>query len=244
MGHGPWVHRVQRRRRGDRRRAAPHAPGTGKPEGSFLPGSLGGLPDSGVVPVIGQLQALPHVHHIDGGKKWRSPDALWSEMDLEQAVWTVPGSRMKGGLEHRVPLPRTALDVLSRAREIHDGSELVFPSPRKRGEPLSDMTLTKLLRDTQLAHLTTVHGFRSTFRDWGTETEAASDRVLEHALAHRPGNETERAYARSDRLGLRRPVMEVWGSGTWRHSIDLTGSGLLGDIGRHTLGQMRNGHHG
>ena len=73
------------------------------------------------------------------------------------------------------------------------------------------MTLTKILRDTGLAHLATVHGFRSTFRDWGSDTGAESDSVLELALAHRPGNEVERAYARSDRLELRRPVMEAWG---------------------------------
>ena len=137
--------------------------------------------------------------------------ALWSEMDLDQGLWTVPAGRMKGGLEHRVPLSGAALDVLSRARELFDGSDLVFPSPRRPGQPLSDMTLTKVLRDTGLASMATVHGFRSTFRDWGSETEAASDHVLELALAHRPGNEVERAYARSDRLERRRPVMEAWG---------------------------------
>jgi integrase len=137
--------------------------------------------------------------------------ALWSEMDLDQALWHVPAARMKGGLEHRVPLSTAALDVVARARKLHDGSDLVFPSPRRTGQPLSDMTLTKVLRDNGLSHLATVHGFRSTFRDWGSETEAASDRVLELALAHRPGNEVERAYARSDLLELRRPVMEAWG---------------------------------
>ena len=137
--------------------------------------------------------------------------ALWSEMDLDQALWHVPAARMKGGLEHRVPLSTAALDVVARARKLHDGSDLVFPSPRRTGQPLSDMTLTKVLRDNGLSHLATVHGFRSTFRDWGSETEEASDRVLELALAHRPGNEVERAYARSDLLELRRPVMEAWG---------------------------------
>ena len=137
--------------------------------------------------------------------------ALWSEMDLDQALWAVPAARMKGGLEHRVPLSTAALDVVARARKLHDGSDLVFPSPRRTGQPLSDMTLTKVLRDNGLSHLATVHGFRSTFRDWGSETEAASDRVLELALAHRPGNEVERAYARSDLVELRRPVMEAWG---------------------------------
>ena len=137
--------------------------------------------------------------------------ALWSEMDPDKALWTVPAARMKGRLEHRVPLSRAALHVLSKAKELHDGSDLVFPSPRRTGQPLSDMTLTKVLRDNGLSHLATVHGFRSTFRDWGSETEAASDRVLELALAHRPGNEVERAYARSDLLELRRLVMEAWG---------------------------------
>ena len=137
--------------------------------------------------------------------------ALWSEIDLDKRLWTVPPARMKGRLEHRVPLSRAALHVLLRARELHDGSDLVFPSPRRTGHPLSDMTLTKVLRDNGLAHLATVHGFRSTFRDWGSDTEAESDSVLELALAHRPGNEVERAYARSDRLELRRPVMEAWG---------------------------------
>ena len=137
--------------------------------------------------------------------------ALWSEMDLDQALWTVPAAWMKGGLEHRVPLSKAAVDVLAKARELHDGSDLVFPSPRRPGQPLPDMTLTKVLRDTGLAQLATVHGFRSTFRNWGSDTEADSDSVLELALAHRPGNEVERAYARSDRLELRRPVMEAWG---------------------------------
>ena len=137
--------------------------------------------------------------------------ALWSEIGLDQAIWTVPGARMKGGLQHRVPLSTAALNVLTLAMEIRDGSDLVFPSPRRSGQPLSDMTLTKVLRDTGLAHLATVHGFRSTFRDWGSDTGAESDSVLELALAHRPGNEVERAYARSDRLELRRPVMEAWG---------------------------------
>ena len=96
------------------------------------------------------------------GEAW---GAVWNEIDLELAVWTVPATLMKGGLPHRVPLSTGALDVLTRAGELHDGSDLVFPSPRRQGQPLSEMTLTKVLRDTGLAHLATVHGFRSTFRD-------------------------------------------------------------------------------
>ena len=113
--------------------------------------------------------------------------AVWSEIDTGQALWTVPAERMKGGLPHRVPLSVAALEVLSKARELHVGSDLVFPSPTRQGQSLSDMTLTKILRTTGLAERATVHGFRSTFRDWGSETGAGSDRVLELALAHRPG---------------------------------------------------------
>lgn len=136
--------------------------------------------------------------------------AVWSEIDLGQAVWTVPATRMKGGLQHRVPLSKGALDVLKRARGHHDGSDLVFPSPRRSGQPLSDMTLTKVLRDTGLAHLATVHGFRSTFRDWASENTPASHAVMELSLAHRVGSAVEQAYARSDLLDQRRELMEAW----------------------------------
>ena len=130
---------------------------------------------------------------------------------MDQALWTVTAERMKGGFRHRVPLSGAALEVLSKARELHDGSDLIFPSPTRQGQPLSDMTLTKILRTTGLAERATVHGFRSAVRDWGSETGAGSDRVLELVLAHRPGNEVEQAYARSDLLELRRPLLEAWG---------------------------------
>ena len=137
--------------------------------------------------------------------------ALWSEIDPDQALWTLPAARMKGGVQHRVPLSPAALNVLIKAREIRDGSDLVFPSPRRSGKPLSDMTLTKILRDTGLAHLATVHGFRSTFRDWASENTSASHAVMELSLAHRVGSAVEQAYARSDLLEQRRELMEEWG---------------------------------
>ena len=137
--------------------------------------------------------------------------AVWSEIDLNQEVWTVPATRMKGGLQHRVPLSTAALNALTRAMEIRDGSDLVFPSPRRSGQPLSDMTLTKVLRDTGLAHLATVHGFRSTFRDWASENTSASHAAMELSLAHRVGSAVEQAYARSDLLEQRRELMDAWG---------------------------------
>ena len=149
--------------------------------------------------------------------------ALWCEIDLDQALWTVPAARMKGGLQHRVPLSTAALNVMARAMEIRDGSDLVFPSPRRSGQPLSDMTLTKVLRDTGLAHLATVHGFRSTFRDWASENTSASHAVMELSLAHRVGSAVEQAYARSDLLEQRRELIEAWGefaSGVGEHTRD------------------------
>ena len=117
---------------------------------------------------------------------------------------------MKGGQEHRQPLSDAARHVLEQARGLDDGSGLIFPSPTRRGKPLSDMALTKVLRDNGLAERTTVHGFRSAFRDWAAECTDAEHAVMELALAHRVGSAVERAYARSDLLARRRTLMEQW----------------------------------
>ena len=104
-------------------------------------------------------------------------------MDLEARLWRIPGKRMKNAAEHRVPLSDAALEVLAQAERLHDGSDLVFPSPLKPRRPMSNMTLTKLLRDTGLAERATVHGFRSSFRDWCGETGKPRE-LAEAALAH------------------------------------------------------------
>ena len=91
--------------------------------------------------------------------------ATWDEIDREAEVWTVPSNRMKAGREHRVPLSGLALSLVDAAAAIADGSDLLFPSPVRQGRPLSDMTLTKLLRSSGLADRATLHGFRSSFRD-------------------------------------------------------------------------------
>ncbi len=137
--------------------------------------------------------------------------ATWSEMDLEAREWRIPASRMKAGVEHRVPLCDDANAVLERARELDDGSGLIFPSPSRRGNPLSDMALTKLLRDNGLAERTTVHGFRSAFRTWADEATDADHAIKELSLAHAVGSQVERAYARSDLLAKRRELMRQWG---------------------------------
>ncbi len=96
--------------------------------------------------------------------------ACWDEIHIDQAVWTIPATRMKSQREHRVPLSDAVLGVLEQARELNDGSSFVFPSPLRRGKPLSNMTFTKVRRDRGFADKATVHGFRSSFRDWCAET--------------------------------------------------------------------------
>ena len=136
--------------------------------------------------------------------------ALWTEIDLNAREWRIPGRRMKTNTEHRIPLSDAALEVLVQAKLLREGSDLIFPSSTKPGTPLSDMTLTKLMRTTGLAEKTTVHGFRSSFRDWAGECTNAAHAVMELCLAHAVGSAVEQAYARSDLLAKRRRLMEQW----------------------------------
>ena len=138
--------------------------------------------------------------------------ALWDEVDMDAATWTIPGERMKGGRQHVVPLSVAALAVLHEAAALRDDSGLIFPSPRKRGRPLSDMGLTKCLRDCGLADRATVHGMRSAFRDWASERTNAPHAVMERALAHAVADAVEAAYSRSNLLERRRALMAEWGS--------------------------------
>ena len=132
--------------------------------------------------------------------------ATWDEFDLEAAVWTVPGSRMKAKRDHRVPLCRRAVAILNEAQPLGDGFGLVFPSVR--GKALSDMTLSKLVKEQGIAAVP--HGFRSSFRDWAAERTNHPRGVVEAALAHVVGNQTEAAYARSDLFERRRRLMDEW----------------------------------
>ncbi len=137
--------------------------------------------------------------------------ATWEEIDIEGATWAIPGSRMKAGTEHRVPLSSQAFDVLMLARELEDGSGLCFPSPLRPGRMLSDMTLTKVLRKADLADRATVHGFRTSFKTWTMEQTDTPWAVGEAALAHQLGGSVEQAYARSDLFDRRRVLMQQWG---------------------------------
>jgi integrase len=140
--------------------------------------------------------------------------ARWSEIDLDGATWTIPGSRMKAHRQHRVPLSAPALDGLRKARGGADPAtdELVFSS--SYGGRLSDMSLTMALRrlgwtDAQ-GNTITLHGFRSTFRDWCGEATSHSDSVAEAALAHTIGNKVQAAYQRGDLLEKRKRLMDDW----------------------------------
>ena len=146
---------------------------------------------------------------LAGARSGEARGARWSEVDWDSRTWTVPASRMKAEQLHVVPLSDEAVQVLVKARALDDGSGLVFPSPLKPGRPLSDMSLTKLLRSTGLAERATIHGMRSSFRDWCAESDIPRE-LAELSLAHRVGSAVEQAYARSDLLAKRRPVMERW----------------------------------
>ena len=134
--------------------------------------------------------------------------ARWDEFDREARVWVIPPDRMKAGKEHRVPLTAAVEKVLEQAEQLNDGSGLVFPSPVRPGNPLSNMALTKVLRDNGLAERTTVHGFRSAFRDWAADTSKPRE-VAEASLAHFVGA-VEGAYMRTDLLKRRFRLMGQW----------------------------------
>lgn len=141
--------------------------------------------------------------------------ATWGEFDLDKAVWTIPAERMKGGREHRVPLSAAALALVAAQRDTAF-CEYVFPSPNRPrdpdaiGAPLSDMALTAVMRRMSLEQKAVPHGFRSTFRDWASETTTHDGNVAEMALAHAIRNKVEAAYRRGDLFEKRRQLMQDW----------------------------------
>jgi integrase len=137
--------------------------------------------------------------------------ARWQEIDLTEAVWTVPAERMKAGREHRVPLTKAALAVLRQAkkqRTSEAADTFVFPG-HKPGKPLSVMAMEMVLRRMKRSDLT-VHGFRSAFRDWAAEATGFDHDTAEAALAHTLRDKTEAAYRRGDLYEKRRKLMEAW----------------------------------
>jgi integrase len=143
----------------------------------------------------------------------RSGEALncgWKEIDIENAVWVIPGHRMKAGKDHRVPLCTRALQILSTLRATAASQDgYVFPG-EKPGRPPSINVMPKLL--ARMGVKATVHGFRSSFRDWASETTGFAHQTVEQALAHTIQNKAEAAYRRGDQLGKRRELMAAWQS--------------------------------
>ncbi|HCP82091.1 MAG TPA: integrase [Octadecabacter sp.] len=133
----------------------------------------------------------------------------WGEVDLDAKVWTIPAGRMKAAKEHRVPLTDAVLALLGQRAEGTPDDALIFGSEAKPGKPISDMSMTAVLRRMDRTNIT-VHGFRSTFRDWAGETTGFPREVIEAALAHGIKDKAEAAYARSDLFDKRRKLMEAW----------------------------------
>ena len=142
--------------------------------------------------------------------------ARWSEFDFKEKVWTIPAARMKAHREHQVPLSEAAMAVLA---SMPQSGEFVFPGTK--GQPLSDMSLTAVIRRMNSAKVKpvwvgaagegiTVHGFRSTFRMWTAETTAYPREVAEHALAHKLPDAVERAYQRGSQFAKRQSLMAEW----------------------------------
>ena len=135
--------------------------------------------------------------------------ATWNEMDLQAAEWRIPAERMKGGSEHRVPLSAAAVETLERARSLHSPADWCFPAPARAGQKIHATTLAYVVKRLYGARCT-VHGFRSSFRDWASEQTNTPHAVAEAALAHQVGNAVERSYARSDLFDKRRDLMNRW----------------------------------
>jgi integrase len=134
-------------------------------------------------------------------------EAKWSEIDLEQAAWTVPAGRMKAGREHRVPLTSRCIELLGLAQVLSAGSDFVFPG-RSNEKPMSNMVLLMTMRRMKSAY--TVHGFRSAFRDWTSERTNFAREICEAALAHIVKDKAEAAYRRGDLFEKRRELMATW----------------------------------
>ena len=147
---------------------------------------------------------------LTGVRSGEARGAQWSEMEFDVATWTIAAGRMKGGnARHRVPLSKQALQVLTAARQLDDSSGLIFPSPLRQGHELSAQTLLNVLRTNGVD--STVHGFRTSLRQWLLECSGASWAVSEACLAHTLGNSVERAYVRhADLFEQRRRVMSDW----------------------------------
>jgi len=134
-------------------------------------------------------------------------NAVWSEIDIEKASWTIPAEKMKAKKEHKVPLSSQSIEILHQAKRNNTNTDLIFPSP-KTNKPMSDMTLSKLVRE--LGFNTTVHGFRTSFKQWAVTKTNYPNELSERALAHSIKNKVEAAYNRDSQFNQRIPMMQDW----------------------------------
>ena len=172
------------------------------------------MPYTNVPGFVDELRALDHISAraleftiLTAARTGETIGARWSEIDMSAKVWTVPGERTKSGREHRVPLSDRALEILAGVPR-EDGNDHVFIGGRK-GSGLSNMAMLALLRG-MIENGLTVHGFRSSFRDWAGESTNFPREIAEAALAHVLPDKTEAAYRRGDALEKRRRLMDAW----------------------------------
>lgn len=156
-----------------------------------------------------EAHGMPGYHKLSATRIGRlsKPGRYGDGLGLWLQVWIVSAARMKAGREHRVPLSDQVSGLLQRLPR-EDGNEYVFIGGKK-GAPLSNMAMLETLRELRPG--LTVHGFRSTFRDWAAETTSYPNHVVEMALAHAVGDKVEAAYRRGDLFDKRRRLMNEWG---------------------------------
>ncbi|MCK5748670.1 tyrosine-type recombinase/integrase [Oricola sp.] len=158
---------------------------------------------------------------LTGARTGETIGAKWSEIDFAAKIWTVPGDRMKGGRDHRVPLSDRAVEILKSSPREGEGG-FVFPGARK-GRPLSNMAMLEMLRGMEGTEGLTVHGFRSTFKDWATERTNFPRDIVEAALAHVNGDKVEAAYRRGDAIDKRSRLMAAWAN----YCVEGVGTGAV-----------------
>jgi integrase len=192
--------------------------GKGLPKQPKKDGHFAALPYTDVPALMTKLAATDTMGRLalrftilTAARSGETRGATWGEIDLDKGIWTVPADRMKAGRVHVVPLSAAALAVLATAkgdRKEVGAAEFVFPG--NLNKRLSDMTLTKALK-AATAQPATVHGFRSSFRDWAAEEQiGVSDAIVEAALAHTNPNKVEAAYRRTNYFDQRKELMEAW----------------------------------
>lgn len=179
-------------------------------------GNFAALPYSEVPALVRKLRASETISNLaleftilTAARSGEVRGAVWDEFDLDAKLWTIPAERMKAKREHVVPLCDRAVAIIKRAKEVRSSKTLVFPGLHDK--PMSDATMAKALRVAGVPRERgTVHGMRSSFRDWISEETSLPGEIAEAALAHMVSNKVEAAYRRGNLLAKRRDMMRAW----------------------------------